>query len=135
MPRKYADFADVFSPKLAIELSKYTRINNHVIKLVDDWQHPYGPIYSLGPIELETFKVYIENNLANGFIRSSKYPTRASIIFDKKPDRSLRLYINYQGLNNLTNKNWYPLPLVRELLDRLGRTRRFTQLNLINAYH
>ncbi len=33
---KYANFADVFSPKLAVELPKYTRINNYAIKLVDD---------------------------------------------------------------------------------------------------
>ena len=33
---KYADFADVFSPKLAVELPEHTRINNHTIKLVDN---------------------------------------------------------------------------------------------------
>ena len=33
---KYADFADVFSPKLAIELSEYIRIYNYIIELVDD---------------------------------------------------------------------------------------------------
>ena len=33
---KYADFANVFFPKLAVELPKYTRINDHAIKLVDD---------------------------------------------------------------------------------------------------
>ena len=36
IPSKYADFADVFSPKLAIELSKYTKINDHAIEFVDD---------------------------------------------------------------------------------------------------
>ena len=33
---EYADFADVFSPKLAVELPKHTRSNNHAIELVDD---------------------------------------------------------------------------------------------------
>ncbi len=33
---EYANFADIFLPKLAIELPKYTRINNHPIELVDD---------------------------------------------------------------------------------------------------
>ncbi len=36
MPSKYADFLDIFSPKLAAEFPKHTGINNHVIKLVDD---------------------------------------------------------------------------------------------------
>ena len=135
VPSEYADFADIFSLKLAVELPKHTGINNHAIKLVDDWQPPYGPIYSLRPVELETLKTYIKNNLANGFIRPSKSPAGAPIIFDKKLDGSLRLCVDYRGLNNLTIKNRYPLPLVGESLNRLGRARCFTQLDLTNAYH
>ena len=33
---KYANFVDIFSPKLVVELPKYTRINNHAIKLIND---------------------------------------------------------------------------------------------------
>ena len=126
VPSKYANFADVFSPKLAAELLEYTEINDHAIELVDDQQPPYGPIYSLGPMELEILKAYIKNNLVNGFIRPSKSPARALIFFDKKSDGSLRLCIDYQGLNNLTIKNRCPLPLVKESLDQLCQARRFT---------
>ncbi len=118
---EYTDFVDVFSPKLAVELPEHTAINNYAIKLVDDWQTPYGAIYSLGLVELKTLKAYIKNNLINGFIRPSKSLARALIFFDKKPDGSLRLCIDYRGLNNLTIKNRYPLPLIRELLDQLGQ--------------
>ncbi len=135
VPSEYADFADVFSPKIAAELSEHTGINDHAIELVDNWQPLYGLIYSLGPIELETLKAYIENNLANGFIWPSKSPAGAPILFDKKPDSSLRLYVDYRGLNNLTIKNQYLLSLVGESLDRLDRARRFIQLDLTNAYH
>ena len=34
---KYSDFADVFFPELASELFKHTEINDHAIKLVNDW--------------------------------------------------------------------------------------------------
>ena len=105
MPSKYANFAHVFSPKLATKLPEHIRINNHIIKLRDDQQPPYGPIYNLKPVKLETLKVYIENYLANRFIRPSKSLARAPILFDKKLDDSLRLFVNYQGLNNLTIKN------------------------------
>ena len=84
---------------------------------------------------METLKAYIETNLANGFIRPSKSPAGAPILFDRKSDGSLRLCVDYRGLNNLTIKNRYPLPLVGESLDRLGRARRFTQLDLTSAYH
>ena len=114
---KYANFANVFLPKLVTELPKYMRINNHAIKLVDDQQPLYGLIYSLEPMELETLKAYIKNNLTNGFIRPFKFPTRAFIFFDKKPDGNQRLYVDYQSFNNLTIQNWYPLLLVGESLD------------------
>ncbi len=135
IPSEYTDFADIFSSKLAIELPEHTEINDHAIELVDDREPPYGPIYNLGPVELEILKAYIENNLASDFIRPSKSPAGAPILFDKQPDGSLRLCLDYRGLNNLTIKNRYPLPLFGKSLDRLGWARRFIQLNLTNAYH
>ena len=126
IPPEYADYANVFSPDLAMELPENTGINEHAIELVEGKQPPYGPIYSLGPVELETLKAYIETHLKTGFIRPSKSPAGAPILFDKKPDGSLRLCVDYQGLNNLTIKNRYPLPLIDESLDRLGRAKRFT---------
>ena len=53
---KYSDFADVFSPNLASELPKHIGINDHAIELVGGQQPPYGPIYSLGPVDLDTLK-------------------------------------------------------------------------------
>ena len=135
VPTKYSDFADVFSPDLASELPKHTEINNHAIEPVDGQQPPYRPIYSLGPVELETLKAYIETNLANRFIRPSKSPAGVPILFDRKSDGSLRFYVDYQDLNNLTIKNRYPLPLIGESLHRLGRAKIFTQLDVTSAYH
>ncbi len=43
--------------------------------------------------------------------------------------------MDYQGLNNLTIKNRYPLPLSREVLDCLSQSKQFTQLDLISAYY
>ena len=135
IPSEYADYADVFSFDLAMELPENTGINEYAIELVEGKQPPYGPIYSLSPVELETLKTYIETHLKTGFIRPSKSPAGAPILFDKKPDGSLRLCVDYRGLNNLTIKNRYPLPLIGESLDRLGRAKRFTQLDLTSVYH
>ena len=135
IPAEYSDFSNVFSSDSAAELPEHTGINDHPINLLDDKQPPYGPIYSLGPVELETLKTYIETNLASGFIRPSKSPAGAPILFVRKKDGSLRLCVDYRGLNNLTIKNRYPLPLIGESLDCLGCAKRFTQLDLTNAYH
>ena len=132
---KYLDYTDVFSKNSAAELPERTDLNKHAIDLIEGKQPLYGPIHSLGPVELETLKTYIETNLANSFIQSSKSPAWAPILFVQKPDGSIWLCVYYRGLNNLTIKNRYPLPLIGESLDRLSRAKRFTQLNLTSAYH
>ena len=68
------DFADVFSPDLASGLPQHTGINDCVIKLVD----------------------------TNVFMRPSKSPADAPILFDRKLDKSLWLCVDYRSLNNFT---------------------------------
>ena len=126
IPAEYSNYSDIFLAENAAELPENTGINEHTIELEEGKQPSFGPIYSLEPVELETLKTYIKTNLANGFIWPSKYPAEAPILFDKKLDRSFRLCVDYWGLNNITIKNQYPLPLIGESLDRLGRARRFT---------
>jgi len=57
------------------------------------------------------------------------------VLFVPKKDGGLRLYVDYQGLNNLTKKNRYPLPLISETLDRLIRAKVFTKIDLKDAYY
>jgi len=52
-----------------------------------------------------------------------------------KSDSSIRLYIDFRGLNAVTIKNRYPLPLISKILDRLSHTKRFTKLDLRDTYH
>lgn len=117
---KYSDFADVFSKKSTTVLSKRNNINKHIIDLEEIKQLPYGLTYSLGLVELETLKTYIETNLANSFIQLSKSPTRTPIFFVQKLDSSLYLCVNYQDLNNFIIKNCYLFLLIGESLDWLG---------------
>ena len=126
IPTKYSDFSNVFLEEKALILLKITKLNWHAIELQEGQQLPYGPIYSLAPVELKTLKTYIKTNLANGFIQPSKSFTGAPILFVGKPDGSLRLYVHYRGFNNLTIKNQYLLPLIGELLNRFSRAKRFT---------
>ena len=95
VPAEYSDYSNVFLAENAAKLSENTGINEHAIKLEEGKQPPFEPIYSLGLVELETLKTYIETNLANDFIRPSKSPAKAPIFFNRKPDRSLRLYVDY----------------------------------------
>ena len=95
IPTKYLDFANVFSKKSANVLPERTGANEHAIELEEGKQPPYGPIYSLGQVELETLKIYIKTKLVNGFIRAFKSPTGIPILFVRKPNDSFCLCVDY----------------------------------------
>ena len=88
-----------------MEFSENTSLNEHIIELVEGKQPLYGPIYALSPIEQETLKTYIETHLKTRFIQPCKSLAGATIFFDKKPNKSFCLCVDYQGLNNLNIKN------------------------------
>ena len=105
VPIEYLDFADVFLEKSANILPERIGANEHAIKLEEDKEPSYGPIHSLGPVEFETLKTYIETNLANNFIWTLKSQASAPILFVHKLNSRYCLCVNYRGLNNLTIKN------------------------------
>jgi len=65
--------------------------------------------------------------IEKGFIRPSKSPFGAPIIFVKKSDGKLRMCVDYRALNKKTIKNRYPLPRIDELIDRLSGARVFSK--------
>ena len=135
IPNEYSNFINVFLEEKALILQECDELNKYTINLEDGKQPSYGSIYSPGPIELKTFKTYIETHLKIRFIQPFKSLTRTPILFDKKPDGNFRLCVDYQGFNNLIIKNRYLLLLIEESFKWLGRAKRFTQLDLSNAYY
>jgi hypothetical protein len=76
-----------------------------VIDLEEGSQPLFGPIYNFLQDEFLKLQKYIDENIKKGFIQHSKSPTGAPILFVKKKDGSLCMYVNYCGLNQLTIKN------------------------------
>jgi len=50
-------------------------------------------------------KEFIDENLTNGFIRSTSSPHGAPVLFIKKKDGFLRLCVDFHGLNKITKKD------------------------------
>jgi hypothetical protein len=134
LPERYRRWASVFSEEEINRLPDHTEYD-HKIQLVDGAQPPFGPIYPLSEKELQALREYLRKELAAGKIRESKSPAGAPIIFVPKPDGSLRLCVDYRGLNRVTVKDRTPLPLMAELRERLGRAKIFTKLDLKNGYN
>ena len=134
IPVKYQDYADVFSKTEAHKLPEH-RLYDLSIPLQEGTTPPFRPVYNLSSLELDVLRKYIDDNLWKEFIRHSQSSAGAPILFVKKPDGSLRLCVNYRGINKITIKNWYPLPLIPELLDKVGKAKRFTALDIQDGYH
>src|SRR5438046_2884552 len=91
--------------------------------------------YNMSPAELRALHEYLKEALVKGWIRESQSPAGAPILFVPKKSGKLHLCVDYHGLNAITIKNRYPLPLISELLDRLNGSVIFSKIDLRNAYH
>ena len=134
LPEAYSDFKDVFDKKKADVLPPH-RHYDCPIDIPPNKAPPYGPIYSLNPQELKVLREYIDENLAKGFIDHSTSPAGAPVLFSSKKDGGLRLCVDYRGLNAMTAKNRYAIPLIPSLLDRLTSAKIYTKIDLRNAYN
>lgn len=134
LPEKYQQYSGLFSKKKASKLPDH-KPYDHAIPLAPGTMPPFGPIYSLSEPELKVLREYLDENLEKGFITPSTSPAGAPIMFQKKKDKTLRLCVDYRGLNTITVKNRYPLPLIHELLDRVRTAKVFTKLDLRGAYN
>ena len=67
--------------------------------------------------ELIELRKQFDELLEKGFIRSSTLPWGAPVLFAKKVDGLLRLYVDYPKLNQMTIENKYSLPRIDDLFD------------------
>ena len=134
VPPEYHDFRDVFSKVKATSLPPH-RPYDCAIDLLPGSSPPRGRLYSLSAPEREAMEAYINDSLAAGIIRPSSSPAGAGFFFVEKKDKTLRPCIDYRGLNEITVKNRYPLPLIASAFELLEGATVFTKLDLRNAYH
>ena len=92
-------------------------------------------LYSMSRDEALELRQYLDENLSKGFIQVSRSDAAASVLFVKKPEEGLYFCVDYWGLNVITVKNWYLLPLISETLNCLSWARIFTKLNIIAAFN
>jgi len=134
IPEEYHKYTNVFSKSKAETLAPHCPYDLQ-IDLEKDSHPPVGTIYLLSKFEQETLKEFIDKNLTNGFIHSTSLPHGAPVLFVKKKDGSLWLCVDFHGLNKITKKDQYPLPLISDLLDSPCKARIYTKIDLQHAYH
>jgi hypothetical protein len=78
----------------------------------------------------------LDKLLEKKYIRPSESPAGAPILFvNKKPGEPRQMCVDFRGINDITIKNRYPLPNIKELQDQLSNAKWFTALDLRDGYH
>ena len=134
VPSEYHKFANVFSKTKAKTLPLHHPYDLK-INLEEDAQPPVSSIYSLSASEQEALKDFIEENLNTGFIQPVSSLHGAPVLFVKKKDGSLRLCVDFCGLNHISKKDRYPLLLISDLLDSPRKACVYSKIDLRHAYH
>ncbi|XP_063598622.1 uncharacterized protein LOC134775092 [Penaeus indicus] len=83
----------------------------------------------------DEIKAQIDSMLRDGIIQPSRSPYNAPLVPVRKRDGGLRLCLHFRALNECIEDDRYPLPNIDSILQRLGKSRFFSCLDLRQGYH
>jgi hypothetical protein len=132
---EYQNFADVFSKSENSILSPHRFIDYKIELLLNAALFKVHPLYSMLANQLIALKKYFIKALQKEWIVSNVAKYRSPILFAKKPNDELRFCMNYRAINARLMKNVYLLLLIFETLDRFGKAKLFTKLDVRNTFH
>ncbi|KAL4103252.1 hypothetical protein QTP88_018629 [Uroleucon formosanum] len=132
------DFMDIFH----LEGDKLTHTTSieHEIKTPEGEPPIYQRQYRLPHRQRDEITRQIKQMKSDGIIEPSNSPWNSPILLvPKKMDVSgkpkFRLVVDFRKLNNITVGDKMPLPQIQDVLDRLGRSKYFSVLDLAQGFH
>ena len=76
----------------------------------------------------------VSEMLRNGIIRPSYSPWNAPVILVKKKDNTTRFVCDFRGVNDVTKKDTYPLPHIKDVIDKMAGSQYWSTLDAASAY-
>ena len=127
------EFQDIFEEPKA--LPPFRKNHDHKIPLLEGSnpinQRPYRyAVYQKNEIDK-----LVQELLDAGTIQPSSSSYASPVVLVKKKDGSWRLCVDYRGLNGMTVKDRFPIPLIADLMDELGGSKVYSKIDLRAGYH
>lgn len=133
--------------ELITEYSDLFKVNDVKLGCTEEVQHRIitedsTPItkspYRIPFRQREELKNQIDDMIQQGVIRQSKSAWSAPVVMVAKKagegENKVRVCIDYRALNNITKRDYFPLPNLQETLDQLGESQYFSTLDLASGY-
>lgn len=106
----------------------------HRIRLLPGTQPIKQRYYPLNPAMQEVAHRELDNMLKKGVVRPSSSPWSSPIVLVKKPNGKYRFAVDYRKVNEVSEKDAYPMPQVEATLGKLRRARYLTTIDLKEGY-
>ena len=126
------DVLQTFSDVLSSEPGRTSLIEHHIE--AGDARPIKLPPYRLPHAYREKVQDELKEMERADIIERSSSNWAAPIVLVKKKDGSLRMCVDYRRLNAISNADAYPMPRIDDLIDRLGRAKYITTLDLSKGY-
>jgi hypothetical protein len=133
LPKECEEYVDVFSEE-RLRHSRETHVDSIISRSNPVSKSPMVLSTPLVKTSCVSYASILRQIWGTGRIQTSQSPAGAPILFVPELGGTLRLCVDYRGLNRITVKNRYPLPLLSEIPDRIGGAGVYTKLNLRDAY-
>ena len=88
----------------------------HQIDLIPGSQIPNKPVYRTNPQEALELQKQVDELLAKGYVRKSISPRAVPTLLVPKKDRTWRMCIDSQSVNNITIKYRFPISRIDDML-------------------
>jgi hypothetical protein len=93
-------------------------------------------VYPRSKTELGVLRESLNEDIKKGYIKHNTSSFVSSIFFiSKKDGGELRMVIDYQRLNDITKKDFYPLPNLHTELEKLSHHKLFSKFNVRVGYN
>ena len=134
VPAFYHEFEKPFGKEMQSALPEHGP-QDCAIELLPDTEPPSGKLYPMSQDQLKLLREYIEEMVSTGKIRPGKGHAGSPIFYVEEKTGKMRLVVDYRGLNAITIKDKYLIPLMTTLMEQVQESTWFTKLDLKNGFN